>query len=175
MSDFRKTIALVFLVVGLVPVGCSAPTAAVDLISIARKGLASARKVQQQNRDQTLRNYQARITALDGAFDADVRMAEAGQLKDSEGNPVTLTVDWVISARKGYSAARTMLSEQNRRDQTVHATELDNIQTAEDALEMASQLIVLQWNVSERVKQMFLNLQRSFSNGQNDREDGQDK
>ena len=169
MSDFRKTIALVLLVAGLVPAGCSAPTAAVDLISIGRKGLASARKAQQQTHDQVLHHYNARITALDGAFDADVRMAEAGQLKDAEGEPVSLTGDWVISARKGYSAARTMLSEQIRRDQTAHATELDNINAAEDALEMASQLIVLQWNVSERVKQTFLNLQRSLSNGRKDK------
>ncbi len=50
-------------------------------------------------------------------------------------------------------------------NQSANAIETDNIDAAADALDLAAQLTVLQWNVGERVKQQFLKLTRSFSNG----------
>ena len=126
----------------------------VDLIGVAKKSLASAATAQQQSHDLIVRQYQAQQSALDTAFDADVRLAAAGGLKNAKGEPITLSADWIISARKGYTAARELLAEQIRQEQETHAVELD----------MAKELTILQWNVGEQIKQKFLKMSQYAEN-----------
>jgi hypothetical protein len=148
--------SILFLIL-LLP-GCATPTATVDLIGVAKKSLASAAESQKQTHELIVKQYQARQAALDTAFDADVRLAAAGELKNAQGEPVELTVEWIIFARKGYAAARDLLAEQIQKETETHAVEQDNIAAAVEALDMAEELTVLQWNVGERFKQQFLKL-----------------
>jgi len=77
-----------------------------------------------------------------------------------------------IAARQGYAAARNLLAEQIRAAEGAHAVRLDNLQAADEALEMASQLVVIQWSVSEKIKQQFFKkifkkaFHRSLFNGE---------
>lgn len=138
--------------------GCATPTATVDLIAQAKKALASAADSRRQNHEQIVQQYRTQQAALDAAFDADVRRAAAGELRNARGEPVAFSAEWVVSARKGYAAARDLLAEQIRREEEVHAVEQDNLAAAGEALQMAEELTVLQWNVGERFKQQFLRL-----------------
>jgi hypothetical protein len=138
--------------------GCSSPTATVQLIDIGLAGLDAARTAQQQQHDQLTQHLDRQLTALDSAFDTDVKLVAAGQLKTPDGQPVDLTAEWVIQARRGYAAARSLVQQQRRHEQQAHASELDNLRAAEEALRMARTLSVMQWNVAERFKQTFLSL-----------------
>ena len=163
MNDRNRAVALLLLV-GLVPPGCSAPAAAVDLITIARRGIASSQKGHEQQHGEIVRRLSVQAAALDSGFDADVRLAAAGQLKTAKGEPVELSPEWIVSARKGYIAARDLLAEQIRLGELAHAKQQDNLKIADESLEMATQLIVQQWNVAERIKHHVLNIQRSLVN-----------
>ncbi len=140
--------------------GCSAPTATLDLLTVARKGISSAADEEAHQHREIVKRLAAQMAALDSAFDADVRLVGAGQIRTGEGTPVELSPEWVISARKGYIAARDLLNEQVQSSQAAHAARRDNLKAADEALEMASELIVRQWNIAERVKQHVLNVQR---------------
>jgi len=141
-------------------VGCAAPTATLELITVARKGILSAQESQAAQHAEIVERLKAQTAALDSAFDADVRLAAAGQIAKPDGRPVELTVDWIISARKGYVAARDLLSEQIRSAEAAHVAGQDNLKAADEALEMASQLTVQQWNIAERIKQHLIAVQR---------------
>jgi len=132
---------------------------------MGQAGLASAKLAQQQHQADLRKYHQAQLAALDAAFDNDVRLAAAGEIKSLDGETIELSANWVISARKGYAAARNILAAGMLANQSANAIETDNIDAAADALDLAAQLTVLQWNVGERVKQQFLKLTRSFSNG----------
>ena len=145
--------------------GCSAPTATLDLITVARKGLSMARQAEVEHQSELAQYLNGQVASLDAAFDADVRLAAAGQLKNPQGNPLTLTPEWVISARKGYAAARDLVGSQTRSADALHATRMDNLRAADEALDMASQLIVQQWQLTDRVRQELINVQRRLING----------
>lgn len=157
MAEFRK---LLLPLVALVLPACQAPTATLDLLSVARQGLADARDAQTALHEQHLQQLAARQKALDAAFDADVRLVAAGQLQTPDGQPVDLTAAWVIDARKGYAAARDILASQARQAASVHATHLDNLNASAEAIDLAEQLITLQWSVAEPLRQQFMNLRR---------------
>ena len=142
--------------------GCSAPPASLDLIAVARKGVVSARQAQVAQHDRQVKQLQAQAAAMDAAFDADVKLAESGALKDEQGKPLTLTAQWVISARKGYAAARDMVSESVRQEEGNHATCLDNLDATDEALDMAAQLIVQQMAVGEKLRQELLAAQKKL-------------
>ncbi len=166
MQNCRKRIffiTIILIAVLLLFPGCRTPTATLDLIAIGRKGLASAREAQKAHQIEMQRYHKSQIAALDSAFDNDVRLIEAGQIKTADGNVKTLDADWVISARKGYAAARTVLAEQAQANMSAGLVEMDNINAADEALEMATQLTVLQWNVGEQIKRQFLKLSGLFS------------
>jgi tellurite resistance protein len=146
--------------------GCSAPTATLDLIGVARRGIAQARRSEQDLHAAQLQRIDARINALDAAFDADVRLAAAGAIRDDEGDPVKLTAEWVIEARKGYAAARDMLAEQARQAAAAHVARDDNLLASDEALEMASRLTVQQWRIAEQIKQQLVSLQRRYTHEQ---------
>ena len=59
------------------------------------------------------------------------------------------------------------MADQMRTNQATGAIEIDNIDAAAEALEMAAQLTVLQWNVSEKIKQQFLKISNNFQMFQN--------
>lgn len=145
--------------------GCGAPSATLDLITLARKAMDSTRQGQLAQHSELMRQFKAQAAALDEAFDADVKLVAAGQIKDASGQPLSLSPQWVISARKGYVAARDIVSQQTRSAETAHATRIDNIKVADEALEMASQLIVRQWAISDRIKQELINVQRRLVHG----------
>jgi hypothetical protein len=145
--------------------GCASPSATLELIAMGQAGLASARSAQKQHQNDINKYHQAQLEALDAAFDNDVRLAEAGQIKSLDGETIKLSADWVISARKGYAAARNILTGQMLANQAVNAIEMDNIDAAAEALDLAAKITVLQWNLGERIKQQFLKITRSFPNG----------
>jgi len=155
---------LVVLSLCMASAGCAAPRATLELITAARKGIHSARQDAIDRHDEAIKRLEAQVAALDAAFDADVRLVAAGQVADADGEPVELTAEWIISARKGYAAARGLLAEQMRSAEAARAAGLDNLDAADESLEMASQLIVSRWNVAERVKQHLLSLQRRLAN-----------
>ncbi len=144
--------------------GCSAPTATLDLITVARKGLTLAKQAQIDQHTELANRLESQTASLDTAFDADVRLVAAGQIKNSDGKPVALTPEWVISARKGYAAARDLLAKQARSAEAAHATRLDNLNAADEALDMATQLIVQQWAITNRIRQELINVQRRLIN-----------
>lgn len=144
--------------------GCATPTATTELITQGIKGLQMARTAREQSYEIETKMYQQQLAALETAFDADVKLVSTGSLKDADGKPVEMTADWVISARKGYSAAVSAISTHVVKAQQVYATDLDNIAAANEALQLANELVVLQWNVGERFKQQFLQLQQRSTN-----------
>ncbi len=144
--------------------GCSSPTASLDMISVARKGIRLASEGEAQVHNEILQRLQSQVSALDSAFDVDVRLVAAGQILDANDNPVELSSQWVISARKGYIAARDLTTKQIQLSKAAHVKRLDNLKTSAEALKMASNLIVQQWNVANRIKQHILEVQRRFIN-----------
>lgn len=142
--------------------GCSAPAAALQLIGVARETLAAQRDAQDEMHAERMDGIDSRRAALDAAFDADVRLAAAGGITDAEGNRVRLTPEWIISARKGYAAARDLAAEDAMDAAAAHRTRMDNLRAADEALEMAASLILQQTHVAERIRQHLLTLQRRF-------------
>lgn len=145
--------------------GCSAPQATLDLITAARKGLAVAQEAEAQQHQQVLGQLRANVGSLDAAFDADVRLVVAGGIESLGGEPVTLSAEWVISARKGYAAARDAIADQMSSAESAHLIRQDNLQASDEALEMASQLIVQHSLFGQRVRQALLNAQQELSHG----------
>ncbi len=158
-----KTMAVAMA--GCLLAGCTAPPATVDLITVARKGLAMAKEAQASQHTEIVRHLESQSAALDSAFDADVRLAAAGQIKTADGQVAAFTPEWVISARKGYAAARDAMSTELRSAESANTARSDNLKAADEALDMASQLIVQQYSVSEQIKQQLINVQRSLLNG----------
>jgi hypothetical protein len=154
--------ALALLVLG----GCTAQPATLELITVARRALAEAKDTQTAQHVQLLHQMQDTQAALDTAFDADVTLAAAGKITDAGGQPVAFTPEWVISARRGYIAARDELAAQIRIAEAAHAIRQDNLAAGEEALDMASQLILAQWSLSQRLKNILLTAQRSTAHGQ---------
>ncbi len=142
--------------------GCSAPAATLQLIGVARETLAAQRDAQTEMHAELMGCIESRRSALDTAFDADVRLAAAGGITDAEGNRVRLTPEWVISARKGYAAARDLAGADAMDAAAAHRTRMDNLRAADEALEMAAALIIRQTDVTERIRQHLLTLQRRF-------------
>lgn len=145
--------------------GCGGSTACLELITSARSGLTQAKQAEQTSSEQQLAALAAQQAALDAAFDSDVKLAEAGGLTDEQGKPVALTGEWVISARQGYSAAVRALQANQADAQQAHAARLDNLNAADEALQMASELIVGQITLNQDMRQQLLALQRSWING----------
>jgi len=146
--------------------GCAAPQAAVDLIAVAREGLTGAKEAEDQQHACLMANLQAKIGALDAAFDADVRLAEAGGIQTADGEPVTLSSQWVISARKGYSAARGAIAEQMQSAEAVHFIRQDNLQAADEALHMAEQLIIEHSLLGQRIRQALAKAKEELTDGE---------
>ncbi len=142
------------------PLGCAPPSASLELISVARKGLASAKEAQEAAHAQQARQWQLQAAALDAAFDADVKLAAGGQIVDAQGRPLAMTPAWVISARKGYAAARDLVAQQREAAAADHLVRMDNLAAADEALEMATQLVLQQLNVDTRVRQQLLDAQK---------------
>lgn len=142
-------------------VGCSASPAALDLLDQAERGLNDARSLEQDRHAEGIDRLAGQVSALDAAFDADVRLAEAGAIRDEQGRTVPLDGEWVISARRGYGAALRALHERQRQAEQAHATRLDNIDAAAEALDMARRLIVQQMRIPQDIRQRLLTLHRS--------------
>ena len=157
-SSVLPSLAAVMLA-GLVG-GCSAPPATLDLITVARTALAEAQLAQDQQHQQLLSQLESSKASLDAAFDADVQLAAAGGIRDQDGNAVPMTPQWIISARKGYAAARDALDSQAQNMSAVHSQRQDNLRVADESLEMASQLILSQQSLDLRLQQQLLAAQQ---------------
>ncbi len=131
--------------------GC-AETAAVNLISVAREGIADARGAQQDQHEELMTRLAGQKESLDEAFDSDVRLVAAGGITDADGEPVELTPEWVISARAGYAAARDVVAAEMLSAELAHAARLDNLAAADEALEMATDLLLRQAGLTEPVR-----------------------
>jgi hypothetical protein len=155
--------ALIALVVLVAPIGCSPPVATLDLIAQAQRSLTMARGALAATHAEQIKGIESQSAELDAAFDADVRLVASGQITDANPGapgPVKLTAEWVISARKGYAAAKKALTDKLVASQQTHATDLDNVQAGAEALDMARTLIVMQQNLSANIKGWLLSLQR---------------
>lgn len=159
------SVAAAVLLLAGVAGGCSPPSASLELIAVARQGMAAAKQAQQQYHQREADLLASQAAALDAAFDADVRLAAAGQITDAAGRPVPLTADWVISARKGYSAARDAVAGQIRSREASHAVEMDNLSAADEAMEMAARLILEQMSLSARFRQELMQAQERLAAG----------
>ena len=157
---YRTFCVLSVLTVLSVTVGCGSPPATLELVSVAQKALVDATQYQSDRHVDALQRLDESLAALDAAFDADVRLIEAGKITDLTGEPVELSADWVISARKGYAAARGAVAEQRRRLEAAHTTHLDNLAAALEALDLAKSLIIQHASLTARAKQFVMSLQR---------------
>ncbi len=146
--------------------GCTGAPATLELIAVARRALTEAKETQAAQHAQLLQQIAAQQAALDAAFDADVTLAAAGGITDAQGQAVQFSPQWVISARRGYIAARDALGDQVRAAEAAHTVHQDNLTAAEEALDMASELIVAQSSVTERLKTVLLAAYRSTAHGQ---------
>jgi hypothetical protein len=132
--------------------GCSAGTATISLIDQAARGIDMLSASLETVHAQQLAGWTAQEAALDAAFDADLRLAEAGKITDADGKPVALTAAWVISARKGYVAGRTVVAANAASSERAHAVDRDNAKASKQALVMARTLAVMSMNISENLK-----------------------
>jgi hypothetical protein len=155
-NDWRVVLTVLILLCLISQLGCSAPTATTGLIAQGQRGLSDARHAQQRIHARYCVSHQSQLHALDDAFDADVKLVAAGQIAGDDGKPIPLSADWVIAARRGYALARDTLATQFASETQAHAIQLDNLAAASEALRLANELTVLQWNVSARIKQAFL-------------------
>ena len=146
--------------------GCQSQSASLELVTVARRGLAMAKDAEAAQHAAQVQQWQAQAGALDAAFDADVKLVAAGQVRDAQGQPLPLSPEWVISARKGYSAARSLVEQQVRQGESAHTTRADNLQASDEALEMASQLILQEMAVGNAVRQQLLDAQRKLATPQ---------
>lgn len=146
--------------------GCASPTATIDLINVAKKALQQAGEEKQVMYEQQQKMYRSQITALDDGFDADVKMIAAGGIKTAEGETVTLTPEWIISARQGYSAARAAIETQMLAAEKNNMIEQDNLKVGIESLDMAQELEIMQWNIAEAFKVQFKKLTERNDNGQ---------
>ena len=146
--------------------GCSSPAATLELIAAARQGLTLERRGQEDVHEQVLALLQSQTRALDAAFDADVRLIASGQVSDSSGAAVAMTPEWVVSARKGYIAAREMVGEQIVSARAAHNVRLDNLAACDRTLELAEQLMLRQTAATEAVKQHLMNIHRRLIDGE---------
>lgn len=155
-NDWLAALMVLVVLCLISQLGCSAPTATTGLIAQGQHGLSDARHEQQRTYARYCASHQMQLRALDDAFDADVRLVAAGQLTGEDDHPIPLSADWVIAARRGYALARDTLAKQFASETHAHTIQLDNLAAATEALRLANELTVLQWNVSARIKQAFL-------------------
>lgn len=159
----RTSILIVMALVLASLSGCATHQAVMDQITQAERGLNSAADSLTAQHQELLDARKTQMAALDAAFDADVRLAATGKIVDAQNVPITLTADWIISARKGYVAGRDIIAESIRTEQKAHDTDLDNITASREALGRAITLIVMQSNLSENTKGWVLSAQRALA------------
>jgi len=160
----RMWMLLLSLLLAGTLVGCSAPTAAMDLIIQARQGLALSRQAHLDQHEQLMRLLGSQKTQLDDAFDNDARLVEAGAITDPQGQPVAMSAEWAISARRGYSAACDAISRQIQQANLAHTQDLDNIQAVDEAMDLAGLLIIQQYSVAQNLKNQLIQAHRRIIN-----------
>lgn len=157
----KSTIGCLLALAGaMASAGCASPPATLELVSVAQKALSDAQAYQAQRHQESMGNLDGLQGGLDAAFDADARLAEAGKIVGSDGAPVGLSSEWVISARKGYAAARDALAGQRQQAQAAHVQQLDNLSAASEALDLAKNLIIQSSSLDAQAKQMLQMIQR---------------
>lgn len=151
------------LLIAICLAGCGTDAAAVELIGAAQLGLNSATEGEKAHHARWQEQIDAQRAALAAAFDADVRLAASGQIPGADGQPVELSPEWVISARKGYAAALGMLAEQDRQATAAHATRMDNLAAAGECLQMARELLLRRAELTGRVRGILERIERRWT------------
>ena len=156
ISLILSVLAIVFFA------GCTTHTATLELIAVGQEALTLAKEDRIAQHAELMASLGRQKAALDTAFDEDIRFAADGKIKGPSGQVVELTPQWVISARKGYIAARDLVTRQIYT--SVHAIKLDNLEVAREALSMASELIIRQAALTDQLKTHLLKAYRRLSN-----------
>jgi hypothetical protein len=108
--------------------GCASFTRAqIDLVTQARKGIATIAQASAKRQDPAGQLAAMRRQRLDQAFDDDAR------------NQAELSPDWIIDARKAYAAALDAYDRQRAADEAALAAERSNLAAVDAALQK------LQW------------------------------
>jgi hypothetical protein len=116
------------LAIVLMTSGCASWTQTqIDLVTQARKGVATLAQASANRNDPIAQLAKIRRDKLDAAFDEDAR------------NQVELSADWVIDARKAYAAGLDEFAKQQAANEASLAAEKSNLSATDAALQK------LQW------------------------------
>lgn len=139
------------LVVGL-GAGCGTLPATMDLVEVAREGVAGAQLAEEEHyalQQQWLADRQSQLAR---AFDSDVRQVAAGAIVRADGSSVVFDAQWVIDARRGYDVAVGAMHEQSLADWQAHQMRLDNLAATDDALARAHDLLTARWTLLQALR-----------------------
>ena len=151
IRDALFSVAILAVTCALAP-GCSGPAASLQLLTVARQGIEQAQQDQDQRFDELDRAVASQMAGLDAGFDADVRLVATGGLRDATGQPVPLSAEWVVDARRSYTAARDHLATQRADLARAKAVQQDNLRASQEALDLAADLIVQQSALTGPIK-----------------------
>jgi hypothetical protein len=132
--------------------GCGVLPASMDLITLARDGIADAQVAEAEHYAQQQQWLAERQSQLADAFDRDVRQVAAGHLVRADGSAVAFDAQWVIDARRGYDAAGAALWTQAVDDMQAHQTRLDNLAATDEALTRAHDLLLGRWTLLQALR-----------------------
>lgn len=154
----RRTLLMCLLIA--IPAGCSGPEATLELVRVARLGLAEAVAAEQAGYEQARGRLTGDAAALGAAFDADLQAAFAGRLLDAEGRPIEPDLAWLTEARQGYAAALALAYQNQRQADLEHRTRLDNLAASDEALLLAEQMLNRQIDLQSTLQRRLVEVQR---------------
>ena len=158
---------LLLLAIICVP-GCFDRNSDLELISIAQQGIVSAQRNNTKTHTQLINSYKLAKANLAIGFDNDVKLIEAGKILDSEGKPLGLNSQWIISSRKGYAKALEILDKSIEEENRFYIESLDNLSAASQALELIKKRILSSQKWESKTKLLISNIvERKSSNAKN--------
>jgi hypothetical protein len=149
----RAIVVSAVIMIVLAFAGCAPPAATLGLIRQGEVALMESKKAIDSMGEEIEDKFKAQNAELDAAFDADVHMAAEKDLLDAE---------WVISARKGYSLARTAIAMEQADHARAVAARKDNVAAGLEALGMAKTIIIMQQDMSANMKQWLMNAENKL-------------
>ena len=111
--------SILFFIFPLIMTGCFNSQENLKLISQTEKGIAAAIENSKAVNKEIMTLYSNRFSQLDNAFDNDIKLKLTGK------NPVDS--NWIISARKGYSAGYKMIMGNIHNQISFHNKSLSNL------------------------------------------------
>jgi hypothetical protein len=132
--------------------GCGTLPATMDLVAVAREGVAGAQQAEVEHYAAQQRWLADRQLQLARAFDSDVRQVATGAIMRADGSAVAFDAQWVIDARRGYDVAVSMLHSQSLADMQAHHARLDNLAATDEALAGAHDLLSARWMLLQALR-----------------------